>query len=116
MDKGGPLGRGGAGASAPGSLVPAGRPPQAGLFHTPARFSTEFRPFSTHQAPARNVRGPEAWAVTAGCSSVGVDQLANRGDVAAHLVVEGRLPVDLVVRVEDGGVVPASELGADPQQ
>ena len=48
--------------------------------------------------------------------SVGVDQLADRGDLAAQLVVRARFAGDLVAGVEDRGVVPPAELGADPEE
>ena len=47
---------------------------------------------------------------------VGVDQLADGGDLAAQLVVDGDLAGDLVAGVEDGGVVAPAELGADAQR
>src|SRR6185369_7180800 len=48
--------------------------------------------------------------------SVGVDQLADRRDLAAKLVVAGRFAGDLVAGVEDRRVVPTAELRADPEE
>ncbi|CAN5585537.1 hypothetical protein BH20CHL6_BH20CHL6_00090 [soil metagenome] len=48
--------------------------------------------------------------------SVGVDQLADRCQLAAQLVVLLALPADLVAGVQDGGVVATAELAADAHQ
>ena len=48
--------------------------------------------------------------------SVRVDELADRGDLAPQLVVDGRLAVDLVAGMEDRRVVATAELGADPEE
>src|SRR6188472_1655118 len=48
--------------------------------------------------------------------SVGVDQLADRGDLSAQLIVDGGFAGDLVARVQDRGVVPAAQLRPDPQE
>jgi hypothetical protein len=75
--------------------------------HTPTVvFSTSYAPpcpQTAPQTPRRDV-------------SVGVDQLANRRDLPAQLVVAGGLPGDLVARMEDRRVVAVAELGADPEQ
>jgi len=46
--------------------------------------------------------------------SVGVDQLADRGNLPPELIVDGRLAGDLVAGMKDRGVVAATQLGADP--
>src|SRR5215213_9184376 len=48
--------------------------------------------------------------------SVGVDELPNRGDLPAQLVVAGRLASDLVAGVQHRGMVAPTQLGADAQE
>jgi len=59
---------------------------------------------------------PDASTAARPPRSVGVDQLADRGDLPAQVIVDRDLPVDLVARVQDRRVVPATELGADAQE
>src|SRR6476646_3411943 len=65
------------------------------------------------RGPIRARRGRRRRTAT---RSVGVDQLPDRGDLAAQLVVDGDLTIDLVAGVQDGRVVTSAELGPDPQQ
>src|SRR5579859_4040364 len=48
--------------------------------------------------------------------SVSVDELPNRRDLASQLVVDGGQSSDLVAGMEDGRVIAAAELGADPKE
>ena len=107
-------------AGAVDSRGPAARRP---VVHTGPRFSTEFGPRYPQpgQAGAAAAGDPRPGGTgrrgrrPAG-ASVGVDQLADGRDVAAQLVVDGDLAVDLVAGVEDRGVVAAAQLGADPEE
>src|SRR6185436_20032485 len=47
---------------------------------------------------------------------VGVDQLPDGRDLAAQLVVDGDLAVDLLAGMQDRGMVTPAELGTDPEQ
>ncbi len=64
-------------------------------------------------APLSTDSGPLS---TPGAVSVGVDQLPDRRDLASQLVVDRDFAGDLVAGVEDRGVVPAAELGTDPEK
>lgn len=64
--------------------------------------------------PAHRPTSSPGRAPDAGSRLLGVDQLADRRDLAAELVVVRDLARDLVARMEDGGVVAIAELGADP--
>jgi hypothetical protein len=88
-------------------------PPEVGDVHNHPRLSTESTRLSTRKGPGRAFacRPPSAEG-----RLVRVDQLADRGDLAPQLIVDGRLAGDLVAGMEDGRVVPATQLGADPQQ
>ncbi len=77
-------------------------PARRGLVHKAMTFSTETGPFSTRDAR--------------GLDSVGVDQLADGGQLAPKLVVVLALPVDLGAGMQNGGMVPPAELGTDAQQ
>src|SRR6187200_1098112 len=81
------------------------RPPEsAGYVHRRAWFSTDSRWLSTGRGPGMGfAAGPRR-------CSVGVDQLADRGDLAAQLVVDRHLAVDLVAGMQDRRMVAAAEL------
>src|SRR5438132_12253405 len=65
---------------------------------------------------AADSRPPGRGLPTAETRLVRVDQLADRRDLPPELVVDLHFARDLAAGVEDRGVVPPSELGADPQQ
>src|SRR5688500_13125042 len=72
-------------------------------------------------APVTHREEPHRWTSPASpggaaTGSVGVDQLANRRDLASQLVIARRFPGDLVAGVQDRGVVPVAEPRADAQQ